>query len=393
MLKIKDINEQIESIKSDVVKWRRYLHQNPELSYQEEKTSQFVFDTLLSISSLEVTRPTKTSVLARLIGNRPGKVLALRADMDALPINEESDVPFASANTGVMHACGHDGHTAMLLGAAKVLSQFQNQINGEIRFIFQHSEEMFPGGAQELVEVGVIDGVDEIIGLHLFPMLPTGKIAITPGYVSANSDTFEIKIIGKGGHASEPNQTIDPIIISAEIISNIQYIVSRKISSTEQAVISITEIHGGSAKNVIPDTVTIGGGVRSFDEETRNSIPKYLENIVKGITQAHSAKYKLEYTLGYGAVHNNEKVTSRIKNGLLESLGSDCIIDMPHFMGGEDFSAYLNRIPGCFIGIGSAPSNKEDIYPLHHPKFNIDERSLEFGLKVLLNAPMELLNS
>ncbi|QFF99636.1 amidohydrolase [Psychrobacillus glaciei] len=381
-----------EKVKNDVVKWRRYFHQHPELSYEEINTSQFVYDTLKSFGSIEVTRPTKTSVMGRLIGSAPGKVLAMRGDMDALPITEATDLPFASENPGIMHACGHDGHTAMLLGAAKILVQRKDKIKGEVRFIFQHAEELFPGGAQEMVKAGVLDGVDKIIGLHLFTMIPTGKIVIPYGPFTANSDIFDIKIVGKGGHSSQPQETIDPIAIGAQVVNNIQHIIARNIDPLDQAVVSITEFNGGTAKNIIPDSIKIGGGVRSFNKEVRVNISKRIEEVVKGITAAHQATYEYEYEFGYASVFNNHEVTEEIEKLIEEKFDSNTIMETPPFMGGEDFSAFSQKVPGCFIGIGAAIDKEELNFPHHHPRFDIDERSLEIGLKLLIEAPFKLLN-
>lgn len=388
------IEDNFEVVFKDVIEWRRYLHQFPELSYEEVNTSQFVYDTLTSFGNIEVTRPTETSVMGRLVGSQAGKVLAMRADMDALPIHEETELPYASKNPGVMHACGHDAHTAMLLGAAKILSQKQDQLIGEVRFIFQHAEELFPGGAQEMVKAGVMEGVDKVIGLHVFSMIPEGKIAISYGPFSANSDVFDIEIIGKGGHSSEPHETIDPIAIGAQVVNNIQHIVSRNINPADKAVVSITEFHGGTAKNIIPDSIKIGGGVRSFNQEVRVKISQLIEQMVKGITEAHHASYIYEYVFGYGSVYNNHDVTADVEALITEELGSDYVLEMPPMMGGEDFSAFSNEVPGCFIGIGAAfaqEDGKNRNFPHHHPKFSIDEKSLENGLRILIKAPFKLL--
>ncbi|NHC40454.1 amidohydrolase [Bacillus sp. MM2020_1] len=391
MIETKKIEDVLEAVKDEVVEWRRYFHQNPELSYQEVNTSQFVFDTLKAFGNLEVTRPTKTSVMARLLGARPGKVLAMRADMDALPIKEETCLPFASKNPGVMHACGHDGHTAMLLGAAKILVQMQDQIEGEVRFIFQHAEEAFPGGAKEMMAAGVLEGVDEIIGLHVFSFIPEGKIGIAYGHFTANSDTFDIEVVGKGGHSSQPQDSVDPIAIGAQVVTNLQHIISRNVDPTERVVVSITEFHGGTAKNIIPDTIKIGGSVRSFSQEVRVEVSKLIEKITKGITEAHNASYVYHYEFGYASVFNNHDTTKKMERLIEEEMGSEYILKVSPFMGGEDFSAFLQEVPGCFIGIGASFKEAERNYPHHHPRFDIDENSLQTGLKLLVNAPFHLL--
>ncbi|MDQ0862203.1 amidohydrolase [Bacillus sp. V2I10] len=386
------VDELIHSVKDTVIEWRRYLHQHPELSFKEKKTSQFVYETLESFRNLQISRPTKTSVVARLIGTQPGRVLALRADMDALPIHEENDFDFVSKNPGVMHACGHDGHTAMLLGAAKVLSQLKDHISGEVRFLFQHAEELPPGGAAEMVNAGVLDGVDQIIGLHLASPFQTGKIGIGYGPVSANCDVFNITIKGKGGHSSQPNTAIDPVVISAEVVSNLQHIVSRNIATSEKSVISVTQIHGGSAQNIIPQSVELNGTVRSFDPKVREEIPKLMERIVKGITEAHGAWYDFDYEFGYSSVVNEEKLTKKMEELIGEVLGEEFILHLESgaMMGSEDFSAFSQVVPGCFLMVAAGNEEMGMVYPHHHPRFSVDEAALEHGLKLLVHAPFKL---
>ncbi len=388
----KSVDELIAEVKQDVIKWRRYFHQHPELSFEEKKTSQIVYDTLQSFGNLEVSRPTKTSVLAKLKGDQPGDVLGIRADMDALPIQEETDLAFASQNPGVMHACGHDGHTAMLLGAAKILTQLKSQVKGEIRFIFQHAEEKHPGGAIEMVEAGVMDGVDKIIGLHLFSPIPLGKIGIVSGALTSNSDTFDLKIIGKGGHSSQPDTAVDPIAIGAQVITNLQHVVSRNTDPLEKIVISVTEFHAGTAKNIIPDSVALGGSVRTFSKDVRAEAVKLIERIAQGVTAAHGASYQLNYNYGYGSVINDPVLTQKVEETVRDVLGEDYVYHAPPTMGGEDFSAFLQKAPGCFIPVGAGNVEKGIIHPHHHPKFTVDEEALEDGVKIIVNASFKLLD-
>lgn len=289
-----------------LVEWRRYLHMNPELSYQEANTSQFVYETLKSFPHLEVSRPTKYSVMARLIGKKSGKVLAIRADMDALAIQEENSFEFISQKPGVMHACGHDGHTATLLGAAKELSQRKDEIQGEVRFLFQHAEEIFPGGAQEMVDAGVMEGVDYVIGAHLWSPIEVGKIGIVYGTAMAAPDVFTITVSGKGGHGGMPHETIDSIAIGTQIVSNLQQIVSRNTNPFEPLVVSVTQFHAGTAYNVIPDNAVISGTIRSMRHELRKQTAGRIEQIVKGITEAHGASYSCEFEYGYHPVVNTD---------------------------------------------------------------------------------------
>lgn len=392
MSKIAMIHSLIDDIKDEVIGWRRYLHKYPELSFQEEKTAQFVYETLQTFGGLEVSRPTKTSVMARLIGQNSGGVIALRADMDALPIKEENDFDFTSQNSGVMHACGHDGHTAMLLGAAKILTKLKDQIKGEVRFLFQHAEELPPGGAQEMITAGVLDGVDMIIGTHLMSNLPVGKIGLSSGPIMAGADTFKITVVGKGGHASQPELTIDPIVIGSQIVTNLQHIVSRNRDAQETLVISVTQFHGGSAINVIPSKVTIGGSVRSFNPELRERLPSFIERIVKGITEAHGAAYEFDYQFGYAPTINDEKVTQLMNETVCEVFGEESRDIIKPIMASEDFSTYQKVVKGSYIAIGAGNKEKGIIYPHHHPKFTVDEQALQYGVKLFVYGTIKLLN-
>ncbi|MCP1151663.1 M20 family metallopeptidase [Peribacillus frigoritolerans] len=386
------IHDLIEAVKDEVIAWRRYLHKYPELSFQEEKTAQFVYEKLQTFGELEISRPTKTSIMARLIGQQPGKVIALRADMDALPIEEENDFDFVSQNSGVMHACGHDGHTAMLLGTAKILTQLKDQIKGEVRFLFQHAEELPPGGAQEMVRAGVLDGVDMIIGSHLLSTLPLGKFSLGYGPVMAGADTFNITVVGKGGHASQPELTVDPIAIGTQVVSNLQHIVSRYRDAQEALVISVTQFHGGSAINVIPSKVSIGGSVRSFNPQLQVEIPNFIERIVKGITEAHGATYDFDYQFGYAPTINDEEVTRLMDETVCEVFGEESREILKPIMGSEDFSAFQEVVPGTYIGIGARNEEKGIIYPHHHPKFTVDEQALQNGVKLYVHGTLKMLN-
>ncbi|WP_103110516.1 M20 family metallopeptidase [Brevibacillus reuszeri] len=380
-----------ENVKEEVIQWRRYLHENPELSFEEEKTSQFVYDTLSSFGNLEVTRPTKYSVMARLIGSQPGKTLGIRADMDALPIQEENTFEFTSKIPGKMHACGHDGHTAMLLGAAKVLSAFKDQIKGEVRFFFQHAEEYFPGGAKEMVEAGVMKGVDFVIAAHLMSHVDFGKVGITYGPMMAAPDAFWITINGKGGHGGMPHQTTDSITIGAQVVTNLQHIVSRNIDPLDNLVVSIGKFVGGEAANVIANSVEINGTVRSFDEKVRASVPVLMERIVKGITEAHGATYEFKYLNGYMPVINHDEVTRVIEDTVREVYGEDTIEIQRPSMGAEDFSAFQKEAPSAYFLIGARNEEKGIVYPHHHPRFTVDEDAFDYGVKIFANAVFKFL--
>lgn len=386
----------VAEVREDVIKWRRHLHQNPELSFAEVKTSQFVYDTLQSFGGLELSRPTKTSVMARLIGSRPGKTLAIRADMDALPIVEDNTFEFVSQNPGVMHACGHDGHTAMLLGTAKILTGLTEHINGEVRFLFQHAEELPPGGAVQMVEAGVMDGVDMVIGIHLVSIMETGLIAIGPGPMQPALGNFDISIIGKGGHGASPHETVDSLAIAAQVVTNLQHIVSRYTNPLEALALSVTKIQGGalandSAYNVIPETIHLAGTVRSFNSELLDSVPALMERVIQGITHAHGATYRFEYHKGYDTVINDAHVTSLVKEALLEAFDSNALLEGKPMMPGEDFSEFQKKAPGTFFYVGAGNQAKGIVHPHHHPKFTIDETCLSIGVESFVVAVFKLL--
>ncbi|MGG4037210.1 M20 family metallopeptidase [Heyndrickxia ginsengihumi] len=383
--------QHIEQVKQEVIEWRRYLHAHPELSFEEVETANFVYNTLQSFGGIELSRPTNTSVLGIIKGASPGKTIAIRADMDALPIDEKSGVPFSSKKPGVMHACGHDGHTAMLLGTAKVLSQLKDNIAGEVRLIFQHAEEIFPGGAEELVHKGVMDGVEAVIGAHLWSPLEVGKIGIVYGPMMASPDTFNIIIKGKGGHAAMPHDTVDSIATAAQVVSNLQHIVSRNVNPLKPVVVSVAKFIGGTTHNVIPGSVEIMGTVRTFDPDVRKDIPIHMERIVKGITAAHNAEYEFDYSFGYRAVINDDDITQILEETMEEVYGSDAIERMDPSMVGEDFSAYQQVAKGAFFYIGAGNADKGMIYPHHHEQFMIDEQSLEKGVSLFTSATFKFL--
>lgn len=386
-------NETLESVVEEVISWRRYLHQNPEQSFHEERTSQFIADTLASFGGLEITRPTATSVVAKLRGGSSGPVLAMRADIDALPIEERNTHDFISRVPGTMHACGHDGHTAMLLGAVKVLVGQRDSLRGELRFIFQHAEEKFPGGAQELVDAGVLDGVDMVIGAHLWLLLEVGKIGVKAGELMAAPDVVRITITGSGGHAAMPQQTVDPIAVAAQVITNLQHVVSRNVDPLHSAVLSITRIAGGTTHNVIPGSVELEGTVRTFNPALRDDMPRVIERILAGVTSAHGAGYTFEYERGYRPVINDERATDLLRRAVVSGLGEKFLIEAIPVMGGEDFSAYQQAVPGAFFYVGARCEERGIMYPHHHDRFDIDERALNYGTRVFVAAAHEFVSA
>ncbi len=376
----------VAQIEPDLVAWRRHLHQHPELSFQEHETTAFIEATLKGFGPLEVSRPTKTGVVARLVGPKPGPVVAIRADIDALPIQEENSFPFRSENPGAMHACGHDGHTTMLLGAAKVLAAHRDRLHGEVRFIFQHAEEQLPGGAEELVQSGVMDGVDRVIGAHMEPGLPVGTFALKAGAVTAAPDSFTIVIMGLGGHAADPHRAVDPVAIGVQVASNLQMIVARNTDPQQSLVLSVTRFTAGTADNIIPGSVELGGTVRSFNPEVRQGIPGLMERIVRGVTEAHGASYQFRYLHGYRPVINDQTVTALVRKTLDETFGAQAVVEGAPLMAGEDFSAYQTKAPGCFYQVGSGNVAEGITYPLHHPRFTLDEAALPVGVLAFVSC-------
>jgi len=359
-------------VDDDVVAWRRHLHRNPEVSFEEHETSAWIAERLSEFGGLEVERPTETSVLGRLDTGKPGPTVALRADIDALPIDEHSGVEFASERPGAMHACGHDGHTAMLLGAARELARAE-LAGGELRFIFQHAEELAPGGARDMVAAGVMEGVDFIYGCHLWTPLEYGKVAAVPGPFMAAADFFTLTITGRGGHAGLPHTAVDTVAAAAELVGSLQHIVARRIDPLQPAVVTIGSIHAGDAPNVIPGEAVLRGTTRSFDPDVRQRLPKLIEEIAAGVCAAHGASHELDFQFGYKPVVNEARATELVR----ECIGSDELLELDPIMGGDDFSAFQAEAPGCYAFIGAGGE-----YPHHHPRFRIDERALATGTRL-----------
>ncbi|NEU30335.1 amidohydrolase [bacterium LRH843] len=370
------IFSELESNFDEVVSWRRYMHQHPELSFQETETAKFIADKLESFG-LEVKRNVGgNGVVATLSGKQPGKTLALRADFDALPIIDEKETSYKSLNPGVMHACGHDGHTSALLGVAKTISKFRDDLKGTIVFIFQHAEELPPGGAKFMVEDNVLDNVDYVFGAHLASELPLGTVAVGEGFRMAAVDKFEITIQGKGGHGAVPNETIDSIVIGSEIVSSLQKIVSRRVSPLQSAVVTIGIFQAGSAFNIIADSAKIAGTVRTFEDNVRDLVEDEINSIVKGITEANHATYEIDYLRGYPALSNHKEETDTVRELLTDVFTDEAVVELEPTMGAEDFSYFLREKPGTYFKVGSRTENEATHYPHHHPRFDFDERAL-----------------
>jgi len=377
---------------ADAVTWRRRLHRSPELSFEEHETAQFVAETLESFGGIEVTRPTPTSVVGRLVcGDGDGPLLALRADIDALPIVEASGLPFASERPGVMHACGHDGHTAQLLAVSRTLARMRETLRGEVRFVFQHAEELLPGGARDLVAAGVLEGVDFVVGCHLITMLEFGKVAVPSGPFMAAPDTFSVVVEGRGGHAAVPHECVDPIATAAEVVVALQQVVSRETNPNERLVVTVARIAGGTADNVIPESVELGGTVRTFNEAARERARAAIERMVAGVTHAHGATYRFDYVEGYLPVDNDDALAARVAAAARRALGEDALTEIEPIMGGDDFSAYQRVARGVYFMVGARSEEAGATYPHHHPRFTIDERAMQNAILVFTEVARELL--
>ncbi|GIW22212.1 MAG: amidohydrolase [Candidatus Sericytochromatia bacterium] len=373
-------------IKDEVIEWRNYLHQNPELSGEEYNTSRFVIDKLKSFGIDNIEKNIgKTCGLVATIQGKSDFTVALRADMDALPIKEKTEKTYCSKIDGVMHACGHDVHTAILLGVAKLLSEIKDEIPGNVKLIFQPSEERTDKeGAKKLVEEGVLNNVSAIFGLHVFPEIDCGKIGTRKGQLMASADIFHIKIKGKGCHASRPHMGVDTVLIAAQVINSLHHIVSRKVDPLHPAVITIGKIKGGNAENVIPDEVELSGTVRTLSINLREQIPIWIENVLSGITSSYGGSYSFDYSYGTAPVVNNNETTEFSINTLKDLLGKENIIELEYpSMGGEDFGEYLLKVPGTFLRLGVRNVEKGITAPLHSPYFDIDENAIPIGVASL----------
>ena len=378
---------------AELVNIRRHLHENPELGFEEVATAQYIADYLAGLG-LEVTsQVAKTGVVALIRGVQPGKTVAIRADMDALPIQELNEVPYKSKHPGKMHACGHDAHVAAAIGAARILWELRDQINGNVKFIFQPAEEA-PGGAEPMIAAGVLENpaVDAIIGGHVWGSLESGIIEVMSGPTMASSDIIRLKIIGKGGHAAQPHTTIDPIVIASEIVGALQKLVSRQTDPFESVVISICSFHAGDVFNVIPHSAYLEGAVRTLNNELRQELPQKIEKIIRGITEPYGATYELDYYLGYPVTVNDPGVTETVRKAAVSVLGADKVrVAARASMGGEDYAYFLNKVPGTYIRIGTRNPEKGICQEMHHPRFDIDEAVLELTPVVYAQAAFDLL--
>lgn len=381
---LKDWFAQIEAMYEQMVDVRRHMHQHPELSFQEVETPKMIAGILKSYGIEVKTNVGGRGVVGMIQGSKPGRTIALRADFDALPIPDGKEVPYKSKVPGVMHACGHDGHTATLLAVAKLLSENRDKLSGTVVLLHQHAEELAPGGAIAMIEDGCLDGVDFVFGTHLSTQAPTGTYLFSKGYAMAAADAFEIKIQGKGGHGSSPHETVDAVAIGAQLVNQLQYIVSRQVNPQKAAVLSVGSFHAGNAGNVIADSAILKGTVRSFDENVREHMEREVTNIVNGISQALHAQCHLTYQAGYPAVYNHPEETETFKDVIKHCTDESNVVEITPIMGSEDFAYYLREKPGMFFFTGARNDEIAANFPHHHPKFDFDERAMIHAAKALL---------
>lgn len=385
-MNIEKLYADLEAVYPKMVEIRRDLHMHPELSNQEFRTAEKIADYLTEIGVDEVkTNVGGTGVVGIIKGAKPGKTVALRADFDALPIQDEKDVAYKSTVPNVMHACGHDGHTATLLGVATALVKNRDELAGNVVLLHQHAEES-GGGAVPMIEAGCLEGVDVVFGTHLSSTNKTGQIFTREGYLMAATDEFQITINGKGGHGASPHETIDPIVTISSIVMNLQQIVGRNIDPIESAVVTVGSIHAGEASNVIPDSAKITGTVRTYVPEIRELIEKRIKQLVKSTCEGVGATYEVNYRHGYDAVENHQAETAYLKEVAAAAIGEENVVESPPLMGGEDFGYFMQKVPGNFFFTGGALSDESLVFPHHHPRFDFDEEAMQVGGKVLLAA-------
>lgn len=404
------IRDDILDLQASLVLWRRDFHRFPELGFKEKRTSSAIAEKLTAWGIPHQAGIAETGIVATIVGTKQGnnqilikgikktkglgKVFAIRADMDALPIQEENVISYKSQIDGLMHACGHDGHTAIALGTAKYLWEHRDRFFGTVKVIFQPAEEG-PGGAKPMIAAGVLENpqVDAMIGLHLWNNLPLGTVGVRAGALMAATEYFHCKIIGRGGHGALPQQTIDSILVAAQVVNTIHTIVSRNISPLESAVISIGEFHAGTATNIIADSAQISGTVRFFNPEVGIKLALRLEEAIAGVCAAHGATYELKYTKLYPPVINDQAIAELVRSvaeNVVETPAG--IVPECQTMGGEDMSFFLEAVPGCYFFLGSANPDKGLAYPHHHPRFNFDETVLATGVEIFTRCVEKFLD-
>jgi len=381
------LKKEAEELKDQLITWRRDFHRHPEVAFQEHRTSAVLHEYLEGLG-LKVMVTAGTGLKAVMEGNTTGPTIALRADMDALPLQEEGKKEYTSKNPGAAHACAHDGHMAILMGAVWLLSKQRSQFRGKVVFLFQPAEELPPGGARPMIEEGALEGVDAIFGLHLWQPLPTGTIGIVKGPMMAQSDSFRITVRGKGGHGSMPQTAVDPILAASQLVVNLQSIVSRNVDPLKPAVVSFGKIEGGTVYNIIPGEVKLLGTVRTFEPDLQVLIEGRLREISDQTTRAFGASSVFEYEKGYPPLVNDSLMVDFVLNVARRALGEDRIKKIDAVMGGEDFAYYLQKIPGAFLFFGAGDGME---FPHHHSSFDFDEKAMPLATLLMTSLALEFL--
>jgi amidohydrolase len=387
-----DLLTHVRKVQASQIAWRRHLHQHPELSDHEFETTAFIRKLVAKLGARIIPVDMPTGVLAEIKGPRAGRTIAIRTDIDALPILEQNHVPFRSCRPGVMHACGHDVHMATVLGTLAVLGKMKKELAGTVRFIFQPAEEMAPGGARPMIANGALDGVSTILGLHVDPNVAVGKIGLRDGATMAAVYDFDLVITGKSGHAARPHETVDAIATAAEIVESIQKVVSREIDPIDPVVITFGKINGGTARNVIADEVRLVGTARSLSSSAAKKIPAAIKRTAEGICRARGADCRISSVAGYPALRNSPS-TNKLYNQCYEALfGKGKIVETAPVMGGEDFACYLSKVPGAMFRLGIMNKKLKANQPWHSPTFMVDEASMYFGTALFAQAALTYLS-
>lgn len=397
MVVASNIRDEVDEILPGVIADRRHLHEHPELGFQEYETAEFVRQRLEALGVEDIRTGINVTGVTGLIhgtAEGPGRNVLVRADMDALPIHEENDVEYSSTKEGVMHACGHDAHTSILLGLARVLTERKDQFSGTVKVLFQPAEELPPGGAKGMIEAGVLNDppIEAVFGLHMSQGDPVGKIIVGAGPVMAAADGFDIVVRGKGGHGASPHECVDPVVVGSQIVVALQSLVSRNVDPMDSAVVSTCVFQSGHAFNVIPDTARLAGTVRTFKAETRDLMEKRVAEVANGVATALGAEADVTYTRGYPATVNDEVMTELAREAAIEVVGEENVIELEPKMGAEDFSYFLEDKPGSYFFVGSKNEDKGLVWGHHHPKFDIDEESLGAGLATMATSVLKYMN-
>lgn len=399
-VKLSHVRLAIRSLQPQLVEWRRHIHQRPELGFQEKLTAEYIAQKLYEWGIDYETGIAKTGTVAIIKGTKQTtapntqKVLAIRADIDALPIQELNEVDYRSQHDGLMHACGHDGHTAIALGTAYYLNKHRQDFAGTVKIIFQPAEEG-PGGAKPMIEAGVLKNpdVNGIIGLHIWNNLPLGTVGVRAGALMAAVECFNITVLGKGGHGAIPQQTVDSIVVAAQIVNALQTIVSRNVNPIDSAVVTVGEFHAGSKRNVIANTARMAGTVRYFNPDLAGFFKEKIEQITAGICQTYGANYDFEYWKLYSPVINNPEMAELVRSVAQEVIETPIgVVPECQTMGGEDMSFFLEEVPGCYFFLGSANPEKDLAYPHHHPRFDFDEIVLPMGVEIFVRCMEKFFN-